>query len=506
MIPQDTNINLCLINDNDEPKKGLLKMQHNNGNVSLSFYPEVITEPTKKKAMKRIAQIPDKVFQLSDFTMIEMDSKDRLIVTLSGSRSHCVLYFTRDHDITHFLNYISGKVRLKSSDCNQFVYLLEPLDSTASVVSPFNATSLPQSSPHANKAPSRVSLQKIQYPGLSFNTDTEVVKMGADEYKGLFDELGRIKDKSVFPAIFYNRDIDLAIAGDLWKLLLNPDDIEKTADERHQKDLKNLELYRQVKKQWQSTTPRQWKNHPDLRKLVDLLENDLDKHNELFEHFKKPDAVKRIAFNVLLTLSSWNWDNAAYVEDLITFLSPFLDSFIKDADCQHVTLHDGQVIDIEASESEIFWCFQQFYENNQLCDMVRPSAQPLLKPLFIAIGYILQENFPDLLQLLHQKHAFSIDFLREDVSKWFTTCFQAADVRRLWISILSFTSSFQFFQCFIVSLLFSLAPQFVEMNPLNSDEFIRRFHNLKKKVSLNLLLLNSNNLMEVLNRKKAQGK
>jgi hypothetical protein len=39
------------------------------------------------------------------------------------------------------------------------------------------------------------------------------------------------------------------------------------------------------------------------------------------------------------------------------------------------------------------------------------------------------------------------------------------------------------------------------MNPLNSDEFIRRFHNLKKKVELNLLLINANKLMEILREK-----
>ena len=184
MIAQDTNINLCLITDNGETKKGLLKMQHNNGNVSLSFYPELAQDtPKQKSQVKRIAQIPEKVFQLSDFTMIEMDSKDHLIITLSGSRSHCILYFTRDHDIKHFLEYIAGKVRLKSSDCNPNVYLLEPLDNSAAPVTPFVATSLPQSSPHANKAPSRVSLQRIQHPDLLFKTDKAIVKMTKEELK-----------------------------------------------------------------------------------------------------------------------------------------------------------------------------------------------------------------------------------------------------------------------------------------------------------------------------------
>ena len=506
MTTQDTNINLCLITD-DETKKGLLKMQHNNGNVSLAFYPETVDQSKSKSQGKKYAQIPDHVYQLSDFTMIEGDPKDRLIVTLSGSRSRCVLYFTRDHDITHFLKYIAGKVRLKNSDCNPQVYLLEPLDSTVSIVTPFNATLLPQGSPHTNKAPSRVSLQRIQHPGLEFETKAPVEKMTAEQYHALFDEEGRIKDMSNFPWTFYNKDIDLAVMGDLWKLLLvdddekrTPEERNKTAKEREAEDIENRKKYADVKRQWQLTTRRQWQNHPDLRRVVSSLEQDLIANGELFAHFSAPACVQRIAFNVLLTLSQWNWDGASYVEGLVAFLTPFLDSFIKEADCETVTRHDGTVIDIEAAEADIFWCFAKFYRNNQLSDL-RPPSPPVVKRLFIAIGFILEDNFPDLLQLLYQKHAFSLDFLTNDCAKWFTTCFQANDVRRLWISILSFTSSFQFFQCFIVSMLFSLAPSFVEMNPLNNEEFVRRFHNLKTKLDLNLLLLNVKQLKEILDKK-----
>ena len=510
-MTQDTNINLCLITGN-ETRKGLLKMQHNNGNVSLSFYPECVDQSKSKSQGKKFAQIPDYVYQLSDFTMIEMDPQDRLIVTLSGSRSRCILYFTRDYDITHFLKYIGGKVRLKTSDCNPLVYLLEPLDSTPSVVTPFSATTLPVSSSHTNKAPSRVSLQRIHHPGLEFETKQPVETMTAEQYRALFDEEGRIKDMSNFPWIFYNKNVDLAVMGDLWKLLLvdddekkTPEEMNKTAKEREEEDIMNRQKYADVKRQWQLTTRRQWQNHPDLRKLVSLLEKDLIANEELFAHYSAPACVQRIAFNVLLTLSQWNWDSAEYVEGLVTFLSPFLDSFIKEADCETVTRHDGTVIDVESAEADIFWCFAKFYKNNQLSDLRSPQ-QPLLKPLFIAIGYILEENFQDLLQLLYQKHASSLDFLRDDCEKWFTTCFQASDVRRLWISILSFTSSFQFFQCFIVSMLFSLAPSFVEMNPLNSEEFVRRFHNLKKKLDLNLLLLNVKQLKEILGSGKNKSK
>jgi hypothetical protein len=386
---------------------------------------------------------------------------------------------------------------LKNSDCNPAIYLLEPLDPSASNETPFSTTALPLSSPHANRVPGRIALQKIQRPGLVFESVVPLEKVTADQYRSLFDSSGVFIDKEGFPMFFYNKDVALEVIDDLWKLLMSPDHAAAAAAD--------LQKYRDVKRQWRATTVRQWRNHPELRHIVSLLEQDLVDHKELFAHFARPACVQRIAFNVLLTLSLWNWDGSSYVKGLITFLSPFLDSFIKEAGRSEVIAHSGRTVEVEAAESEIFWCFAEFYDRNQLCDLVRPSRQPLLKPLFIAVGDFLAESFPDLLQLLHQKHAFSLDFLREDCSKWFTTCFDGADIRRLWISVLTFPSSIEFFQCFIVSLLFSLTPSLVEMNPMNNDEFVERFHELKKKVSLNLLLQNAAGIMELLHR-GAQGK
>jgi hypothetical protein len=155
---------------------------------------------------------------------------------------------------------------------------------------------------------------------------------------------------------------------------------------------------------------------------------------------------------------------------------------------------------VEEAEGDLFACFQGFYEHNQLSDLVRPGRHPFLKQLFIANGGLIHQYFPELLQLLYQKHAYSLDFLREDCSKWFTTFFHSDDIRRLWMSILSFSSAYQFFQCFTVALLFSLAPHFLEINPLSSEEFVRRFHELKREVGLNLLLENTQRIRELTQR------
>jgi hypothetical protein len=208
----------------------------------------------------------------------------------------------------------------------------------------------------------------------------------------------------------------------------------------------------------------------------------------------------RIAFNVLLTLSYYNWDDAAYVQDLVTFLTPFLRSFVRAADGCTVTKPDGAQVPVEEVEGDIFACFQRFYEHNKLSDLVQPGKHPFLKQLFIANSGLIHQYFPELLQLLYQKHAYNLDFLKDDCSKLFTTFFQSDDIRRLWMSILSFSSASQFFQCFTVALLFSLAPHFLAINPLSSEEFVKRFHELKREVGLNLLLENTERIRELTQR------
>jgi hypothetical protein len=346
----------------------------------------------------------------------------------------------------------------------------------------------------------------MQTHGLVFETDSSVRRISEAEYRAMFDADGRILPDAGFPGLFFNVDVDSSVSGELWKLLLNPEDAKLSAEERRGKDEVNRQEYITVKRQWQSTTRRQWANHQDLRKLVTLLEGDLKAHPELFEVFGHPKAVMKMAFNVFLTLSIFNWDGAAYVEGLVTFLAPFLTSFVRDADGDTATRPDGVEAPAEEVEADIFGCFKSFYDHNQLGNLVRPSRHPFLKQLFIAVGSLLEQHFPELLQLLYQKHAYSLDFLRDDCGKWFTTCFAADDIRRLWMSILSFSSAFQFFQCFTVSLLFSLAPLFLEINPLNCEEFVRRFHTLKKRVGLNLLLVNTEKTRELTSQKSGDPK
>ena len=184
---QDASFNLNFMSEGEDFVPGSLKMQHNNGNVSLAFYPEIPAD-TATGRKSRIAQIPDHVYQLSDFTMIEMNPENRIEVKLTGSRAKCTLNFTNDRDTTKLFEYIEQKVHLKNSECNPCIFLLESLDSSVETVSPFMATRLQKPKEIQAKMPTSLTLQSLQKNGLSFTVTEPIQTISKEFYLSLFDE------------------------------------------------------------------------------------------------------------------------------------------------------------------------------------------------------------------------------------------------------------------------------------------------------------------------------
>lgn len=276
-------------------------------------------------------------------------------------------------------------------------------------------------------------------------------------------------------------------------ILLLPSFTTMNKTERDDLKKQNYESYLRCKKIWKLTTLSQWKYFIDLRELIKIIEDDLDKYESFFSCFEHPKCVQKIAFEILLTLSYYNWDNDLYISGLVSYLLPILNGFIKDAliDCA-ITFKDEKV-PIDEIESDIFWCFSNFYDKNNLNDSVHPEKQPILRPVFNDSGLILSSEFPDIRSILDQKHAFSLDFMMDDFRLWFTNCFDSIeDIQRLWISCLSFSDNSKFFQFFAIAIIYSLAPNISQFCVLSSKEFEIEYHKLKKqKCNLNLLLHNT---------------
>ena len=125
MNTQDASINLQFQDNGKEKTKGVLKIQHSNGNISLSFFAESEVDTSKGRPIKKYKQIPDVVRQLSDFTKISIDSDDNLSITLQGTEYLIKLFFDQENGSISFFDYLSQKVFLRHSTCNPRIFLLE---------------------------------------------------------------------------------------------------------------------------------------------------------------------------------------------------------------------------------------------------------------------------------------------------------------------------------------------------------------------------------------------
>lgn len=501
MLPQDISLNLCVIDENNSNRTGLLKMLSNNGNIKGLFFQE-------HQDTKKLSQTPDIVFYLSDFITIEFDPKDKLILTLSGCNSRLQLYFQCDNDNYIFQQYVSTKIRFRKSFCNPCVYQFEPMDPSISAIPPFSTIILPQ--PDSQGKSLRVTMQDIEKVGLSFEPDQSIETLSADAFQKFFDSEGKINNIDEFVKELFNKNIDKTLLNQLWPLILFPDFPKKTKNERNEFIIEKREIYQKVKLQWKLLTFQQWQNFPALRSLVELLESDLISNSSLFKHFEHAINVQTIAFNILLTMYYWDNDGATYVKGMIKYLVPFINSFIYDAPtAENVTLQDKvTTVSSDEVESDIFWCFYQFYQNNKIGELIHPSNQPQLKSVFISVGGIIEAAFPELLKLLYNLHAESLDFLLDDVSGWYTTSsfFTSDEVLRLWISLISSSLSsnnFQINHYFIISLLFAFAPSFLKYNPMNNQQFLAMFDETKKqKLDLNMLLKNAQKLITIIQQRR----
>ncbi|KAK8886457.1 hypothetical protein M9Y10_041920 [Tritrichomonas musculus] len=455
-----------------EHETGCLKVQHTNGNVTFSFYS---TERPNSIA------IADSICNLSDFTVFELSTTSPLSITFSGSASSTTFSFKKPEDKQKFMELISTKVRVIRSDLNPLLFLLESIDFGESE---FCTILLPNT--NTSKPPTRIlftpekrwtTTKKEKTDGDSTETDKK-----SDV---LYIELNHVtkdnfNEKSESNDFLYNANIDNAVLFDAFKKLLHKD---LTPDDAP---------YDQVKKQWKLIIPRQFANYKNLQELIKNLESDINKHSSLFEKFNpNSKRIMKIAFNILLSYSIYNWDGTFNNKSLIELLFPFLDAYIA----QNPISGNESSFDDEKCESEIFTIFDVFYSSNDFSQLNNTSKQPFIKEILPKIGEVLENHFEKLSNLLRQKQVHSLDFLRDDLSRWFVDIFPSDDskaIQRLWISILSFDGNVSgFFKSFVIALLYYVAPELNELNPLSFEEFVERFNEVKKKVDLITLLDNT---------------
>ena len=482
-----------LIEEQMCPKDGSLVFEHMPMSCSLSFFKAT-------KVGEDSPVIPEYVFLLNDFSSVEFDKNDRKNMTFVGPKYRMTFIFETEADLSECLKVIGQYYRLVSDENQVRICNFAPLNEGVTIYSPFTAAVWPEFQEKIQSA-ERIAFLRRSLPGIEMTGNTKAETITVEQYKALFDNDGKCIDIDNFPSTFYNKDIDPSIVAEVCLLLLKPKYASMTREERLQKRSQNRQKYFEVKQQWKATTPRQWKNNVGFRDVVIALEKDIRNH-PVFEEMSHPEVFRQIAFDIFLSLSVWSWDTGSYFTGVISYLVPFLHMFISEVkNASTFVSTSGEELSLDEIEGDIFWCFNLFYDA-QLAELVRPSNQIVLRSLMNAESGILHEKLPELLQLLYQKQVRDLSFMGQEVRTWFMDCFGREELQRLWISVLAFSSSFQFFQCFMVTVLYGLTPSLIDVNPKTTGEFLAIFDKLKKEMNLTLLLTNTSKVLELLTGRK----
>jgi hypothetical protein len=339
------------------------------------------------------------------------------------------------------MDHLSQKVCIVHSDIDPYLFHLHSTDLDQP---PFSATILPVG---VRKPHEPISLSSWQH----LTQHQTVVPT-------------RITAANIDTASFYNAEFDPAILFAVFTRVIRPGETEPA--------------YADLKQQWALLSEDQFLNSSDLRPFIFALEAQIKEQAAKFDRFAEPRKVQQTLFEIVLTYALYNWDGIQPLDGLLDFVLPFVDAYLL------------QFRSLDGCAPAVFELFAAFYENQHFSDL-RAFKPQSIQPLFEDVGRRLKSLFPELLHLLAQKRVFSLDFLRKDYSRWFLDLFNDGDVKVLWISILSFSSAYEFFESFIIALLMMVMAKLDELIPIIASEFVEAFHQAKVKADLRTLLVNT---------------
>jgi hypothetical protein len=420
------SLSAAVMDENANPKPGTLTICQRNDDIEMCFF---LTSGRKTRSRP----LPDLFHHLLEFAGIEIDRKDRMHLTFSGQPLSVTYHFNSDSDIQSFFTFVAPKVRVSPHPSDPYQLVLRREGPLHSILDSDN-----------NVFP------EVTRPFLVDRPPPPPRALSLSDVTAMFQPEGQ------FSGNVYNCEIELAAFELLWPVLFNRDYASLKADKQADKETAHT-VYATIKKQWQSTTRRQLANSPALLTLVTSLEDDLKSCASLFTGFTDPHAVQQIAFNVLLSVSFWDWDSALYVSGMLHLILPFLDTVIAAIENGIVRTPNGREIAIETAEAEVFWHFTTFFAGMRIGDTARPSNTPFVKPLFVEVRKALKEKYGDLLQRIGSRLDGVLKWLEDEMGLWFTRLFRGAEVRRLWASA-ALVRPEVFFHWFPIAVLLMVAP------------------------------------------------
>lgn len=352
--------------------------------------------------------------------------------------------FIEEVDLSNFIQRISNHIMIMESDVSPCHYLLGSIDFGESQ---FNSTFLP-------KLNNRFEISKYdkidEILKQTINNDNEIMEINDDN------------------SDFYNKN---------W----NEKIIFKAFQLRYKKS-NDILSYEDISKQWKLLNNDQIKIQIKIQGIINKIEKDILQSDNYFKKFHEEETkkkIQKIAFNVMLSYTYYNYDGASYYSREIDLLIPLLDAYISQY---------GTDCDSDKCEANLFYLYDSFYRYGVFNELKVFKKQSFIKPMIIKLGHQLIDKFPEIIKFLESKNITSLDFFVNDISRWFIGSFCMKDIHRLWLSIPQFQSLDRFFSCFITSLLISITQEMKNYYPINQKEFLKFYQQVIPKIQMKDLL------------------
>ncbi|EAY17811.1 hypothetical protein TVAG_016410 [Trichomonas vaginalis G3] len=461
--------------------KGALNIEENYGTLFLNYYSEVNVEQLVSNLRIDIQlKLPDFAAIISDFSKIKVTVKNGIILSFMKQDSEMSFSFQSYFKVKEIFHLISKYFILKASTETPTTFEFIQKDTRLISLNPFIITNdyikeeLKEKLSIARKGK---SLQQGQPKTLS-----------ESEFKSLFDENNTFKPTTTFENEFYNCQMDNKVSSLVFDYIVHYNQEKSSNEQSEEPKVDKQTEYIRIKEQWQATPKLQWEKYPELRRLVNSIENDIVKHSKFF---RESEFLMQVSFNVLLTLSYWNRNRAYYNELMVYILHGIIEFYVEKIEGEKIIFYDGASHSQVESESIFFHSFIDFYLKNKLDEIIADIKTPRIFQMLQDIGDFFVKEHSEVLQLYQHLQSFSLLFLVPNIETFFINSFSKDDIKRLMISSLCIP---KFLEKFSAALLLYTADDLFAEKISSHDQFIEVFQQKLSKANVAEILSMAQNL------------
>lgn len=455
--------------------KGTLTIEETPNAIFFNFYSSILIEQNLTQTQSEILeQIPDFAFMLSDYNRMSISMARSIQITFHKQDSKVDFALEGYFKVKQILDMISRHYIILSTLENSTNFEFCSLNLKLVGFNPFGNTNMYINNEMNEKL--KIISKVLPEQPIQPKVLTKEVFMNA------FDEEGRLKPDFDCEKEFFNCRADDNLQYLLFDYLVQKKEEDTTTEQRIENRKARYDEYIKTKSQWQATTKIQWNFYQHLRDLVMQLEKEIQESSNLF---RDSDILMQIAFNVLLTLTYFDYNHMYYNKSILHIVSAIMNIYVKAVNTDSIIFYDDSSHNLVESESIIFWAFVDLFSKHKFEDISTDTKAPRIFNLFTTVGEYFKNSRPEVLQLYRYLQCYSFLFLIPYMESFFTQALPQKDITRVFISSLCIPN---FLEKFVCAILYCLADSIFKENIDTNQKFIQVFQEKLSQINVEELL------------------